>query len=408
MTQNVPPQLSDKQVKLDDILSLPARITISNKILKEKFCEIARKDSKKLPVVKLGRIQNKLYSINNHNVIEGCKLANLSHISNVEIKDYQNIQEIILEHVRESFNDEIIDPLSIFDVIDYFEEKTNMSKQEILQHLLISKTPYEKIPTLKISGKAIESLRNLVRELSERKNILPARLQIPIFILTKISRLSDEHLQMLAVEKLNQLILSIPESRFVWPSAEQLDTLFSFLKSRENKSRANNSESVISTESTFKDILESGPEASITANSTKPTKSAIKPAKIPPHEANEETKAILKSIPNMIIIPNEKDGSPKLLVEKSTGRVARIENDQKNNQLDSIIKISNTPSKKLYAMPFSVAEHLGMNSNEAKVQSKSNNSVHQKNFDTIIELSRFIKKFPNMKNKCTLFWTEAA
>lgn len=406
MTQSVSPQLSDQQVKLNDILSLPARITISNKILKEKFCEIARKDPKKLLAIKLGRIHGKLYSINNHNVIEGCKLANLSHIPNVEIKEYQNIQEIILEHVRESFNDEIIDPLSIFDVIDYFEEKTNMSKQEILQQLLISKTPYEKISTLKISGKAIESLRNIVRELSERKNILPARLQIPIFILTKINRLSDEHLQILAVEKLKQLVISIPESRFVWPSAEQLDTLFSFLKSRENKTRANSSESVFSTKSTLKDIFDSGPEAGDTANNTKPTKLPIKPAKSQPQDVNKETKSILKSIPNMIIIPNEKDGSPKLLVDKSTGKVARIENNQ-NHKLDSIIKISSIPSKKLYAMPFSVAEHLGMSSNEAKVQSSSNDSVHHRNFDTITELSRFINKFPNMKNKCTLFWSEA-
>ena len=401
MTQNALPQLSDMQVKLDNILSLPARITIPNKILKEKFCEIAKKDPKKLPLVKIGSLQNKLYSINNHNVIEGCRLANLSHIPNVEIKDYQNIQEIILEHVRESFNDEIIDPLSIFDVIDYFEEKTNMSKQEILEQLLISKTPYEKIPTLTISAKAIESLRNIILELSERKNILPARLQIPIFILTKISRLSAEHLQLLAVEKLKQLIVSIPESRFVWPSAEQLDTLFSFLKSRENKTR-NNSESVLSTKSTLKEILESRPEVSTPVNDAKSTKSAIKCAKIQPQDFHKETKSILKSIPNMIIIPNEKDGSPKLLVDKSTGRVAKIENEH-NHKLDSIIKISGTPSKKLYSMPFSVAEHLGMTSNETKIHS-SNSSIRHKNFDNITELSKFIKKFQNIQSKSTLFW----
>lgn len=115
---------------------------------------------------------------------------------------------------------------------------------------------------------------------------------------------------------------------------------------------------------------------------------------------------MLKSIPNMIIIPNEKDGSPKLLVDKSTGRVARIENNQ-NHKFDSIIKISSTPSKKLYAMPFSVAEHLGINY-ETKVQGGSNNSVHHKNFDTITELSRFINKIPNTQNKCTLFWDGAA
>jgi len=405
MAQNIMTQSSDHQVKLEDILSLPARITIPNKILKEKFCEIARKDPKKLPLVKIGRLQNKLYSINNHNVIEGCRLANLSHISNVEIKDYQNIEEIILEHVRESFNDEIIDPLSIFDVIDYFEEKTNMSKQEILQQLLISKTPYEKVSTLMISGKAIESLRKIILELSERKNILPARLQIPIFILTKISRLSAEHLQLLAVEKLKQLIVSIPESRFVWPSAEQLDTLFSFLKSRENKTR-NNSESVLSTKSTLKEILDSEVGASNPTNRAKPAKSPIKPAKIKPQDANMETRSVLKSIPNMIIIPNEKDGSPKLLVDKSTGRVAKIENNE-NCRLDSIIKISGTSSKKLYAMPFSVAEHLGMNSNDGKVKSFRNDSVHHKNFDTMTELSSFIKKFRNMQSKCTLFWSEA-
>ncbi len=402
MTQNIISQSSDQQVKLTDILSLPARITIPNKILKEKFCEIARKDPKKLPLVKIGRLQNNLYSINNQNVIEGCRLANLSHISNVEIKDYQNFQEIIKEHVIESFNDEIIDPLSIFEVIDYFEDKTNMSKQEILQQLLISKTPYEKVPTLTISAKAIESLRNIVLELSERKNILPARLQIPIFILTKISRLSEEHLQMLAVEKLKQLIVSIPESRFVWPSAEQLDTLFLFLKSRESKTLAN-SESIVSTKSTLKEILESRPQASSSVHDAKATKSAIKPAKIQPQDTNKETKSILKSIPNMIIIPNEKDGSPKLLVDKSTGRVARIENNR-DNKLDSVIKISGTPSKKLYAIPYSVAEHLGMTSNEIKVNSSS---IHHRNFDTITELSKFIKKFQNTQSKCTLFWNGA-
>ena len=60
---------------------------------------------------------------------------------------------------------------------------------------------------------------------------------------------------------------------------------------------------------------------------------------------DSETLTVKKSIPNMIIIPDEKTGKPQILVNKRTGAVSKIEPTDNH----SIIKTTSIGTKPLYS-----------------------------------------------------------
>ena len=96
-----------------------------------------------------------------------------------------------------------------------------------------------------------------------------------------------------------------------------------------------------------------------------------------------------KSIPNMIIIPDEKTGKPQILVNKRTGVVSKIEPSDNHN----IIKTASVGTKSLYSIPLDVTKHLEFD----KFQIKN------KNFESPRQLIDALKTFPkDVKTVCVL------
>jgi len=74
---------SKTKVKISEILSPAVSVGICTLSNIDRFAEIARNNPESLPVIKLAKADGKLYAINHHDVILGCKKAGPDVISEI-------------------------------------------------------------------------------------------------------------------------------------------------------------------------------------------------------------------------------------------------------------------------------------------------------------------------------------
>ena len=285
---------------------------------------MAKEDPESLPILKLARTDDgKLYAINHHDVLLGCKNARISEINAIITDDCNGSSDIVKKHFIEILENETISPASIFDAIDFLEEKPQLQKSEILDILRIKGTLYEKIILSKhtnfISANSIEQLQNIVNHLSQR-NLVPSQISVPLYIISKISRLEEESHQLQLIAQIKGDLEGMSDGSFAWTTPEQIDSMIKYIR-QDATHEGNNRE-----ESTVANVTKTSEVGKPKERDKKKSKSS----------SNSETETIKKSIPNMIIIPDEKTGKPSMLVNKKTGAVSKIEKSDDS----SIIKTS--------------------------------------------------------------------
>jgi len=397
-----PAQIS--MVNISDILSPPVSCAISTHSNMEKFAELAKTSSESLPIIKLGRTDDgKLYAINHHDVILGCKRAGPSVISKIHaiiIEEFAGSPDVLVAHFREIIGNESLNTVSIYDAINYIQEKLQVDKKEALKLLWLHDTPYEKLILSKmnnyISYHSIEKLQGIVDKLSERKNIIPSQIAVPSYVLSKISRIQQEREQLQLISEIQVDLETMPDGKFSWTTPEQIDTMIKFNRQEAAREENNREKSVIAISTRTKDVGKPSEKTKTTENNNHSDNSQKNKSQSRDALVDRDTKMVQKSIPNMIIIPDEKTGKPDLLVNKKTGAVSKIEPSENKD----IIKTASVGSKQLYSIPIDVASHLELDD--------SNNITRHKNFDHIPNLEKFLKTFPkDGPVKLSLFWSVA-
>ena len=372
------------KVRIADILSPSVSVGISTQSNINKFAQMASEDPESLPIIKLaGTDDGKLYAINHHDVLLGCKNARISEINAIITDDCNGSSDIVKNHFIEMLENETINPASIFDAIDFLEEKLQLSKPEILDILHIKGTPYEKIILSKntnfISANSIEQLQIIVNHLSQR-NLVPSQIFVPLYVISKISRLEEESHQLQLIAQINGDLDGMSDGSFAWTTPEQIDSMIKYIKQDVTHEENNREESTVANVTKTSDVGK--PKEKEKSKTNKKSQSS----------SNDETQTIKKSIPNMIIIPDEKTGKPSMLVNKKTGAVSKIE--PSDNQ--SIIKTTSVGTKSLYSVPLDVTKHLQFDESQIK----------HKNFDAPKQLIAVLKMFPK-DTKLSLFWNVA-
>jgi len=374
------------KVKISEILSPAVNVGICTMSNIEKFAEIARSNPESLPEIKLAKVDEKFYAINHHDVLLGCMQAGPDVISEINgvITDEgcKGSADILLAHFKEILENEVFNPVSIFDSIYYLEEKLQLQKQDILEMLHISRTPFEKIILSKnnncISTKSIEQVHLIVNQLSQRKNLMPSQVCVPLYVISKISRLDDESHQLQLISQIHSDLDAMSDGSFAWTTPEQIDSMIKYIRQDATHEENNREESTIANMTKIKDV-------------GKIEKSEKKKDKEPQAEKiDPETLTVKKSIPNMIIIPDEKTGKPQILVNKRTGAVSKVEPTDNH----SIIKTSSVGTKSLYSIPLDVIRHLDFDKSQIK----------HKNFESSGHLIDALGMFPK-NSKLSLFWS---
>jgi len=384
MSNNIIP--SKTKVKISEILSPAVNVGICTLSNIEKFAEIARNNPESLPEIKLAKVDEKFYAINHHDVILGCMQAGPGVISEINgvitDDDCKGSTDILLAHFKEILENEVFNPVSIFDSIYYLEEKLSLQKQDILEMLHISGTPFEKIILSKnnncISTKSIEQMHLIVNQLSQRKNLVPSQVCVPLYVISKISRLDDESHQLQLISQIYSDLNAMSDGSFAWTTPEQIDSMIKYIRQDATHEENNREESTIANMTKIKDV-------------GKIEKSEKEKDKEPQAEKiDSETLTVKKSIPNMIIIPDEKTGKPQILVNKRTGAVSKVEPTDNN----SIIKTSSVGTKSLYSIPFDVTRHLDFDKSQIK----------HKNFESSEKIINALGMFPK-DSKLSVFWS---
>ena len=405
------------KVRISEILSPVISVGISTLSNVAKFAEMARENSESLPVIKLAEIDGKFYAVNHHDVILGCKQAGPSVISeiNATIMDDEckGTHDILLAHFKEILENEVFNPVSIFDSMDYLEEKLQLQKQDILKKLHLNGTPFEKIILLKndnrISAKSIEQLQLIVNHLSQRKNLIPSQICLPLYVISKISRFKEESYQLQLISQIHADLEGMSDGSFAWTTPEQIDSMIRFIRQDATHEENNREESMIATtvktedvgkEKSTKSEKENKNKKQEETQSTSPTNTnpkqnhdddANKSNKSQDEKLDPEILEVKKSIHNMIIIPDEKTGKPHLLVNRRTGAVSKIIPTDNH----SIIRTASVGTKSLYSIPLDVAKHLKFD--ECKIK--------HKNFESSRQLIDILSEMLPKNAKLSVFWS---
>ena len=388
--------------RISDILSPPVKCGISTHHNIAKFADIAKTNPESLPIIKLGKTNDgKLYAINHHDVILGCKYAGpntIYEIRGILTDNFTGSPDIQIAHFREITSNETFNTLAIYDTVDYLEERLQKTKKEILKQLWLEDTQYEKLIISKvdnfISSASIEKLQEIVNHLSDRR-LTPTQITVPPYVLSKISRLQDENQQLMVISEIRADLESMSDGKFSWTTPEQIDTMIKFNRQESTHEDNNREQSVVATKTNTKDALQKSSKKNQNNNTNNDDESTS--------QLDQETRLIQKSIPNMIIIPDKKSGKPDLLVNKRMGAVSKIE---KSDQKD-ILKTTSVGTKSLYSVPIEVTSHLDFNGDDDS-DKEINFKIKYRNFDSVLDLEKFLRMFPKDNPvKLSLFWNVA-
>ena len=388
------------RIKISEIHSPAVSVGICTISNIEKFADIARNNPETLPAIKMVRMDKKLYAINHHDVILGCKQAGpnaISEIDGVIITDDNKYRckgspGILLEHFKEILENEVFNPVSIFDSISYLQEKLQLEKQDILEMLCINKTPFEKIILSKnnnhISSKSIEQLQSIVNQLSRRKNLMPSQVCVPLYVISKISRLEEESHQLQLISQIQSDLDSMSDGVFAWTTPEQIESMIKYIRQDATHEENNREESTIANMTKTENVG----KAKKKKKSEKGDNKKYKKKNIQTKQIDSETLTVKKSIPNMIIIIHEKTGKPQILVNKRTGAVSKIVPTDNH----TIIKTDSVGTKPLYSIPLDVTKHLKFDKSQ----------INHRNFESSRQLAGTLDSFPK-DVKLSVFWSVA-
>ena len=394
---------SKMKVKISEIHSPAVSVGICTISNIEKFAEIATNNPESLPAIKLARVDGKLYAINHHDVILGCRQAGPSVISEIDgviiTNDNDNKYSckgspgILLEHFKEILENEVFNPVSIFDSIYYLQEKLQLEKQDILEMLHINRTPFEKIILSKnnnhISAKSVEQLQLIVNQLSHRKNLMPSQVCVPLYVISKISRLEEESHQLQLISHIQSDLDAMSDGAFAWTTPEQIESMIKYIRQDATHEENNREESTIANMTKTEDVGKAKKKKS-EKEENKEDKNKKKNTQT--KKLDSETLTVKKSIPNMIIITHEKTGKPQILVNKRTGAVSKIVPTDNH----TIIKTDSVDTKPLYSIPLDVTKHLEFDKSK----------INHRNFESSGQLAGTLDSFPK-DVKLSVFWSVA-
>ncbi len=363
-------------VKLSQLNEIPKCATITSNLDVTRFEKIARTSPKDIPAIRVGKIGNKLYPVSQQYVVKACKNVGVAEI-HAYIEEYNTKYDLFADHVRLHSVDEPINPLAIRSMVDEFG-LCNMDSSTALKELFLKDTGYVKIITSKISENAINELQKLVDQMSSR---LSARnLVCPIYIILQVGKL-EESLQLQGINEIKGVVLLEADHRFIWPTPDQVDMILSNIKPSSRCSPAqlaDLSESVADTQDNMH------------KKNTDDKKNTAKSK--PRSKPNTDTKTLLKQAKDIVIIANEKDGSPDYIMNTKSNAVQKI----KKTDDGKSFALYGDLGKKAFTIPNDVVKHHNV----------QHNVLHHKNFTTIPSVESQLKKLGGKSGlKLTLFWS---
>lgn len=385
-------------------------------VMESSIQKYASMNTEDLPTVRLGRVNGKVYAINHYDVVLGCMQSKKNVRCTIE--QYENISDVMVQHFRDVMSNDVINTPLIYSSVDSLQEKLKTDKTSILRILGMEKNQYTCLLTTtnNISEAAISKLEQLVAELSKRKGLTAIQASIPIYMLEKISRVSDVKQQLQLIQIIESDLQTINDTKFFWMTPEQIDSVLQLVRQDATRTENKREDSTVAEFVEMEDIGKKPEEEKLSATTaTSKSNNTIKENQKEKRDnqkskpVSKKTKQIIDTIPNMLVIPDER-GQPNYLVDKKNGAVTKV--DTKSTK--GIIKTEQMPSKRLYSIPLDVAKFLGMGEDDGDESSnskgKNNNNristIRHKNISGTNSLKSFVESQKDQTQRYAIFWNE--
>ena len=285
------------------------------------YTNIANHTPESLPVIRLGRIHDKLYVLSDFGVFYGIKKSRLTEIT-CNVIDFKNDVDFVIEHVKLNKDPTGFNQFLLFKVINYLNSQ-NIPEEKTLELLQINQTIHHKLLDLPLHPNTIQQLSELHEFLSEKLTTVT----IPYYIPEFISRF-EQSKQIEITNEIVELVkaFTTTDYRFSFPAVEALQILL--IKPVKNKSEI---------------IVPDGV--------------------VPSKQQMEVAKNIVNTSNNVTCILGDKN-NPTYLFNKKTNSLSTV------NAKDTIISLDETPSQKIYALSPNIVKYLELEETDKPIKIK--------------------------------------
>lgn len=271
-------------------VSALADLPVHARNISEKLVRVVAGEAQKNPVqaspIPVGRVGSSLYVVNDFETVMGLRSAKV-RAAEVLVSEYASVADVVIEHVRRNFRPHAIDPLRLYEVVQYLK-KCGMGGAEASKALWLDQRP-ELAGVLRCS--ITDGARAVLSDMVDKISSKVYNAVLPPYYITKISRVADQKQEAIA-RALHSLMMAktVSDASFAWHTADTVSTTINnFEKKRP--------------ESTVKDRvgrLDGGPE--------------------PDEKIVKKAENFIRNDPDLIYIPTKGNG-PDLIVNKKTARV---------------------------------------------------------------------------------------
>ena len=126
----------------DSIVLLSENIGI---VMETNIFKYSSMKTQDLPIVRLGKVNDKLYAINHYDVILGCKQSKKN--TRCIIEEYKKVSGVMVQHFKDIMSNDIINTPRIYGSVDSLQEKLKTDKESVLKILGIDKNQYTRLLT---------------------------------------------------------------------------------------------------------------------------------------------------------------------------------------------------------------------------------------------------------------------
>ena len=348
-------------MKITSLYALPAGVTSPTKKIVDHYVEIASTRPNDLPLIEVGRVNEKHYVITHDDIWKACKQVNLSEIR-VNVSKYDSLTDALVQHVRKNKDPSSFDPLLVRDAVDYLAEQ-GIDENKAMRMFLLNNTATEKIIRLPLSEQAIKKLRGLHETLSEKLSSV----SIPPYILVKIAKIEPAK-QNAAIDEVITIVMmeTLSDAKFAWPNTDVIDDSLNEFMIKTKKEEM--PKIVTFTEDPGKLSEAENTETPI----LEPSKKTVK-----------EVTNIAKTFSNIVFIPGD-ETRRSMIVNTKTGRASEIKNNAK------FVSLEGDFGSKAYVFPDKATKYLDLD-NDGK--------IFMKKFENSGELQTILNKVNKKKTQ---------
>jgi len=285
------------------------------------YTNIANSTPESLPIIRLGRIHDKLYVLADFGVFYGIKKSRLTEIT-CNVIDFKNDVEFIIEHVKLNKDPTGFNQFLLFKVINYLTSQ-NITEAKTLELLQINQTIHHKLLELPLHPDTIQQLSELHEFLSAKLTAVT----IPYYIPEIISRFEQSNQTKITKEVIELVkAFKTTDYGFSFPAVEA-----------------------------FRILL---------INPVKNKSTVITPEHVQPTEQQKKiVEDIISTSNNITCILGDKN-NPTYLFNKKTNSLSTV------NAKDTIITLDETPSQKIYALSPNIVKYLELEEAEKPLKIK--------------------------------------